>query len=118
MVVKGGRGPRGEGGAGNNGDAIPDARLRDLLANPETGRQEILAILEDVTEGRGTLEQLIVSPVGRVELVLGGLARGTRRLDPVSFGLSRHRGTSIDRMYWLEAVGSAMAVLTYPYGGM
>lgn len=59
-----------------------------------------------------------VEPGARVELVLGGLARGSKRLEPVSFGLSRQRGTSIDRMYWLEAVGYAMAVLTYPYGGM
>jgi hypothetical protein len=59
-----------------------------------------------------------VEPGSSVVLVLGGLARGTKRLDPVSFGLSRQRGTSIDRMYWLEAVGYALAVLTYPYGGM
>jgi hypothetical protein len=45
-----------------------------------------------------------------VELVLGGLARGTKRLEPVSFGLSRQRGTSIDRMYWLEAI--AVVALT------
>ncbi len=59
-----------------------------------------------------------VEPETRVELVLGGLARGTKRLEPVSLGLSRQRGTSIDRMYWLEAVGYAMAILTYPYGSM
>ena len=63
-----------------------------------------------------------VEPGAPVELVLGGLARGTTRLEPVSFRLSRHRGRSIDRMYWLEAVGYAVAVplalLSYPYGGM
>lgn len=59
-----------------------------------------------------------VEPGTAVELVLGGLARGTKRLEPVSFSLARRRGRSIDRMYWLEAVGYAMAVLTYPYGGM
>ncbi len=59
-----------------------------------------------------------VGPGATLELVLGGLARGTRRLEPVSFRLSRRRGRSIDRMYWLEAVGYALAVLTYPYGGM
>jgi hypothetical protein len=59
-----------------------------------------------------------VEPGATVELILGGLARGTKRLEPVSFRLSRRRGRSIDRMYWLEAVGYAMAVLTYPYGGM
>jgi len=51
-----------------------------------------------------------VEPGSDVVLVLGGLARGTKRLDPVSFGLSRQRGTSIDRMYWLEAV--AIVALT------
>jgi len=51
-----------------------------------------------------------VEPGTRVELVLGGLARGTKRLEPVSFGLSRQRGTSIDRMYWLEAL--AIVTLT------
>lgn len=59
-----------------------------------------------------------VEPGAAVELVLGGLARGTKRLEPVSFRLARRRGRSIDRVYWLEAIGYAMAVLTYPYGGM
>jgi hypothetical protein len=61
---------------------------------------------------------VVIEPGERVELVLDGLARGTKRLDPVTLQLSRRRGRSIDRMYWLEAVGYAMAILTYPYGGM
>ena len=59
-----------------------------------------------------------VEPGADVELELGGLARGQTRLEPVRFRLARRRGRSIDRMYWLEAIGYGMAVLTYPYGGM
>jgi hypothetical protein len=63
-----------------------------------------------------------VEPGARVELVLGGLARGPQRLEPVTLRLARREGRSIDRMYWLEAIGYAIlapiAVLTYPYGGM
>lgn len=51
-----------------------------------------------------------VEPGATVELVLGGLARGTKRLEPVRFSLSRQRGRSIDRMYWLEAL--AVVVIT------
>jgi hypothetical protein len=53
-----------------------------------------------------------------VELVLDGLARGPKRLEPVTLPLARRPGRSIDRVYWLEVIGYAMAVLTYPYGGM
>jgi len=49
----------------------------------------------------------------RMELVLGGLARGTKRLDPVTLRLARHSGTSIDRLYWLEAVGYVLAYAPY-----
>ena len=63
-----------------------------------------------------------VEPDPQAELVLGGLARGRTRLEPVSLLLARHRGRSIDRMYWLEGLMTAvvvpLAVLTYPYGGM
>jgi len=59
-----------------------------------------------------------VEPGADAELELGGLARGRTRLEPVRFRLVRRRGRSIDRMYWLEAIGYGMAVLTYPYGGM
>ena len=54
----------------------------------------------------------------QAELVLGGLARGTKCLEPVSLLLARHPGRSIDRMYWLEVLAVPLAVLTYPYGGM
>ena len=46
-----------------------------------------------------------VEPEARMELVLDGLARGAKRLAPVTLRLGRHRGTSIDRLYWLEAIG-------------
>ena len=64
-----------------------------------------------------------VEPDSQAELVLGGLARGGTRLEPVTFRLGRQRGRSIDRMYWLEAIGTAvivpLSVLSYgAYGGM
>jgi hypothetical protein len=43
------------------------------------------------------------------ELIVGGLARGATRLEPVTLRMARHEGTSIDRMYWLEAIGVALA---------
>jgi hypothetical protein len=49
-----------------------------------------------------------VTPETSAELVLGGLARGQRRLEPVTFRLARRPGRSIDRMYWLEAIGYAI----------
>lgn len=54
-----------------------------------------------------------VGPGGRMDLVLDGLARGTRRLEPVTLHLDRHSGTSIDRLYWLEAIGYALSAATY-----
>jgi hypothetical protein len=42
-------------------------------------------------------------------LIVAGLARGATPLAPVTLRLSRHEGTSIDRMYWLEAIGVALA---------
>jgi len=54
-----------------------------------------------------------VEPKTQAELVLGGLARGTKRLEPVTFLLARHPGRSIDRMYWLEAIAVPLAVLSY-----
>ena len=59
-----------------------------------------------------------VEPETHAQLVLGGLARGPKRLEPVTLLLARHPGRSIDRMYWLEAIAVPLAVLTYPYGGM
>jgi hypothetical protein len=55
-----------------------------------------------------------VEPARQAELVVGGLARGKTALAPVTLRLSRHEGTSIDRMYWLEAIGVA---LTAPLAG-
>jgi hypothetical protein len=43
------------------------------------------------------------------ELVVSGLARGKAALAPVTLRISRHEATSIDRMYWLEAIGVALA---------
>jgi len=37
-----------------------------------------------------------------LELVLGGLARGQQRLEPVTLRLARRSGRTIDRVYWLE----------------
>jgi hypothetical protein len=63
-----------------------------------------------------------VEPGRRMNLVVGGLARGTRRIEPVTLRLVRGEGRSYDRLYWLEALGKAvlvpLVILTYPYGGM
>jgi hypothetical protein len=53
---------------------------------------------------------IAVTTEAEVDLVLGGLARGQRRLEPVTFRLARGSGRSIDRMYWLEAIGYAVLV--------
>jgi hypothetical protein len=45
----------------------------------------------------------------RFELELGGLARGRARMATARFALARREGRSIDRMYWLEAIGVALA---------
>jgi hypothetical protein len=60
-----------------------------------------------------------VEPGKRMELVLGGLARGTKRLEPVTLRLARGEGRSYDRLYWLEAIGYAiMAPLSLASAGM
>jgi hypothetical protein len=59
-----------------------------------------------------------VPPDASFELVVGGLARGPKHLEPVTLRLARRSGRSIDRAYWLEALGYSLAILTYPYGGM
>jgi hypothetical protein len=56
-----------------------------------------------------------VGTEGRMDLVLDGLARGTRRLEPPRLRLARHSGTSIDRMYWLEAIGYALSAAAYAH---
>jgi hypothetical protein len=47
------------------------------------------------------------------ELVVGGLARGQKPLEPVTVRLARRAGRSIDRAYWLEILG----ILLEAYGG-
>lgn len=63
-----------------------------------------------------------VEPETPMNLVVSGLALGPKRLPPVTFSLGRRGGTSIDRVYWLEAVGTAILVpleiLAYASGGM
>jgi hypothetical protein len=55
-----------------------------------------------------------LGPEGRLELALGGLARGRKRLDPVLLPLARRSGRSIDRVYWLEVLLAPLAL----YGGV
>lgn len=52
----------------------------------------------DVTVGRDA----------RLELVLDGLARGQKLLEPVALPVARRSGRTIDRVYWLE-------ILTAPF---
>jgi hypothetical protein len=54
-----------------------------------------------------------VSKEASLELVLGGLARGERRLEPVALKLARRGGRTIDRVYWLEIL---LAPLAYGMG--
>jgi hypothetical protein len=62
---------------------------------------------------------VVVTPETEADLVLGGLARGPRRLAPVTLRLARHSGRSYDRLYWLEAIGFVlMAPLAVAGGGM
>ncbi len=46
-----------------------------------------------------------MTPETEAELVLDGLARGPKRLAPVTLRLARRSGRSYDRLYWLEAIG-------------
>ena len=46
-----------------------------------------------------------VDQASTFDLVLAGLARGDRRLEPVTVRLARRKGISYDRLYWLEAIG-------------
>jgi hypothetical protein len=46
----------------------------------------------------------VVEPETTFDLVLGGLARGLRRLEPVTLRLARRKGLSYDRLYWLEVI--------------
>ncbi len=56
-----------------------------------------------------------VEPDTAAELVLGGLARGSTPLEPVSVAMGRRKGRSIDRVYWLEGLGM---LFLGPYAGM
>jgi hypothetical protein len=51
------------------------------------------------------------------DLVLGGLARGQERLEPVTLRLARREGRSYDRLYWLEAIGYAVVLPLAAAGG-
>jgi hypothetical protein len=62
---------------------------------------------------------VVVTPEAQVDLILDGLARGPKRLAPVTLRLGRHAGRSYDRLYWLEAIGYVlMAPLAVAGGGM
>ena len=54
-----------------------------------------------------------ITPETRADLVLGGLARGPKRLAPVTLRLARHAGRSYDRLYWLEAIGYVLSAAAY-----
>jgi hypothetical protein len=51
----------------------------------------------------------VVEPETTFDLVLDGLARGQRRLEPVTLRLARRKGISYDRLYWLEAIEVLMS---------
>lgn len=51
----------------------------------------------------------VVPADSSLELVLAGLARGQVPLRPVTLRLARHRGRSIDRVYWLEILLAPLA---------
>jgi hypothetical protein len=59
----------------------------------------------------------VLEPEAAFDLVLGGLARGQRRLAPVTLRLARREGRSYDRLYWLEAIGYAVALPLAAAGG-
>lgn len=54
-----------------------------------------------------------VTPETEAELVLDGLARGPKRLAPVTLRLARRSGRSYDRLYWLEAIGYMLSAAVY-----
>ncbi len=56
---------------------------------------------------------VVVTPETEADLVLGGLARGPKRLAPVTLRLARHAGRSYDRLYWLEAIGYVLSAAVY-----
>jgi hypothetical protein len=58
-----------------------------------------------------------LAPEQRLELEIGGLARGRTRIEPVRLRLARRAGRSLDRVYWLEAVGAVLAAPLALAGG-
>lgn len=59
-----------------------------------------------------TFDATVPKGVG-LELVLGGLARGQKPLQPVTLRLARREGRSYDRLYWLEAIGYVLSAAAY-----
>jgi len=59
----------------------------------------------------------VVEPEVTFDLVLAGLARGQKVLEPVTLRLARRKGLSYDRLYWLEAIGYAVALPLAAAGG-
>jgi hypothetical protein len=49
-------------------------------------------------------------PEGRLVLELDGLARGQRRLAPAKLQVAHATWSRVERMYWLEALGTALEV--------
>jgi len=49
----------------------------------------------------------------RLTLVIDGLARGARRLDPVELPIGPRRWSTIERVYWLEAIGYVLSAAAY-----
>ncbi|HEX9188818.1 MAG TPA: hypothetical protein VGB87_17180 [Vicinamibacteria bacterium] len=52
---------------------------------------------------------VLAAPDSRLTLVIDGIARGARPLDPVALPIGPKRWGSIERLYWLEAIGYALA---------
>jgi hypothetical protein len=46
--------------------------------------------------------EVTVAKDTRLALVVGGLARGQRRIEPLTLTVARRSGRTIDRVYWLE----------------
>jgi hypothetical protein len=116
------------------GQAIPPLALRIVFDPPALGYSfdpgQVVLRGADGKEWRGNASgyrplypkasvefgfDAAVEPDAPFELVLGGLARGEKRLEPVTLRLARRKGLLYDRLYWLEAIGF---LLTYPSGGM
>jgi hypothetical protein len=60
---------------------------------------------------------VLADPDSRLTLVIDGIARGPRPLDPVAPPIGPKRWGSIERLYWLEAIGAALAAPLALAGG-